>query len=227
MEPTTIPTPTDAAADPPQAPHLYRIEAFSDLWVDACLRNSEGELKFLSVFGRDGSLMQFIASMELGVKEGGITRFTLVNGQGERHQVDVGHTDRLGKHSGRLPKQNLFGPLSQMWIYDKALQTVDQANRIGWVVHREADEAASRCASPLSTSLGERTWSLMKRLSPIPLMDAWREALVAWCHDKQAVMELGDARYPAIGPVRAQRVSISDHFVRHVSDSVRSGLLKA
>jgi hypothetical protein len=219
---TTTTTTTEAAADQPQASSLYRIEAFSDLWVDACLRNSEGELKFLSVFGRDGSLMQFIASMELGVKEGGITRFTLVNGQGERHQVDVGHTDRLGKHSGRLPKANLFGPLSQMWIYDKALQTVDQANRIGWVVHREVDDAAGH-----SLSLAERTWSLMKRLSPVALMDSWREALVAWCHEKQAVMELGDARNPAIGSVRAQRVSISDHFVRHVSDCVRSGLLKA
>ena len=62
-------------------PHrsLYRIEGYADLWVDACLRNDEGELMFLSFYGRDASAMQFIAAAELGSQaEAGISRFALV-----------------------------------------------------------------------------------------------------------------------------------------------------
>lgn len=45
---------------------LYQIEEFSDIWADACLRDSEGRLMFLSVYGRDGVLMQMLAAFELG-----------------------------------------------------------------------------------------------------------------------------------------------------------------
>ncbi|MCR6481039.1 hypothetical protein NU688_33115 [Variovorax sp. ZS18.2.2] len=203
---------------------LFRIEEFSELWVDTCLRNSEGEFKFLSLYGRDGAVMQFMAAMELGQKDGGIQCFHLVDGAGERHPVYAGTTARLSKHAGRLPRQNLFGPLSQMWIYDKNLQQIDRVNRIGWVVYRLADGRGVQ--GPSGSDLGARSWPLIQRLSPIALLDHWREPLVDWCLEKRAVEPLGDERYPAIGDVQAIRVSIGDHFVKHVSACVRDGLLR-
>ena len=198
---------------------LHRIEEFPELFVDACLRNSEGEFKFLSLYGRDGAVLQFMAAVDLGSKDGGIKSFHLVDGRGgDRHRADVGTADRLIKHAGRLPRENLFGPLSQIWIYDKHLNQIDRANRIGWIVHQQAEDGAI-------DALGLKTWQLVRRLSPVALLDHWREPLMAWCVEKLAVETLGNELYPAIGQVRAMRVSISDHFVKFVSDGVRQGLL--
>ena len=58
---------------------MYRIEEFPEVWADACLRDSEGRFMFLSLYGRDGSLMQLLAAMDLGPAERGVQRFHLVD----------------------------------------------------------------------------------------------------------------------------------------------------
>ncbi|PKO29483.1 MAG: hypothetical protein CVU36_12610 [Betaproteobacteria bacterium HGW-Betaproteobacteria-9] len=204
---------------------MYQIEEFSELWVDACLRNSDGRLMFLSYFGRDGSVMQFMASLELGKTERGLNRFHLVDANGQRHPVDVEGTERLGKHAARLPKQNLFGPLSHNWIYDKTLQSPDRANRIAWVMHRPAD---GQMRAPTEVdALYRKAWQAMVDLSPVALLNHWRQPCMDWCREKRAVELLDDPVYPALGQVMALRVSLSDHFVQFVSDGVRDGLLEA
>lgn len=195
---------------------LHRIEGFADLWVDACLQSDEGDLVFLSFYGRDASAMQFISALELGRQDGGITSFNLVDDAGHRQLVHAGPVERLGKHTGRLPRQNVFGPLSHLWIYDKRLQETDKVNRIAWILDF-AD------GSPME----QRAWDLVKSLSPVALLDTWRPVLMAWCHAQGAISELGQGRYPRIGPVCAVRVSISDHFLRFLSQSVREYVLLA
>lgn len=204
---------------------MYRIEEFSELWVDDCLRNSDGRLMFLSYFGRDGSVMQFMAALELGKTERGLNRFHLVDGHGQRHPVDVEGTDRLGKHAARLPRQNLFGPMSHNWMYDKGLQNPDRANRIAWVMHRPAD--GEKQAPNEVSALFDKAWNVMVDLSPVALLDHWRKPCLEWCREKRAVELLDDPVYPALGQVMALRVSLSDHFVQFVSDGVRDGLLEA
>jgi len=196
---------------------LLRIEGFADLWVDACLRSDEGDLVFLSFYGRDASALQFISALELGRQTGGITDFTMVDAAGKRQLVYAGSVDRLSKHSGRLPKQNIFGPLTHLWVYDKRLQEVDKVNRIGWIITDDAPEQ----------EIEQRVWEMAKRLSPVALLDAWCSPLMAWCREKQAISELGQGRYPRFGMVRAVRVSITDHFLLFVSQSVRDGTLQA
>lgn len=199
---------------------LYRIEGFTDLWVDACLRSDEGQFKFLSLYGRDGSIMQFISALELGPKEGGVQHIVLVGFDGSRHRAEAPSTDRLGKFSTRLPKQNLFGPVNQMWIYDTSLQIIDKANRIGWVVHHE-----SAADNVDFNALENQAWELIKSLSPVALLDHWRKPLMQWCQDRKAVQEMGSELYPRIGPIRGVRVSLSDHFLTFISESVRNRVL--
>lgn len=164
---------------------LHRIEGFADLWVDACLRSDEGDLVFLSFYGRDASAMQFISALELGRSDGGITNFNLVDNAGHRQLVHAGPVERLGKHSGRLPRQNAFGPLSHLWIYDKRLQETDKVNRIAWIVDQELDGG----------SIEQRAWDMVKSLCPVALLDTWKATLMAWCHDQCAISELGMGRY--------------------------------
>lgn len=204
---------------------MYRIEEFSEIWADACLRNSDGRLMFLSYFGRDGSVKQFQASLELGHTARGLSRFHLVDAQGQRHPVDVAGTERLGTHAARLPRQNLFGPMTHNWMYDKTLQNPDRANRIAWVMHRP--DRVDKCSPNEVSTLYDKAWQVMTDLSPVALLDHWREPCLAWCREKRAVDLLDDPVYPALGQVMAMRVSLSDHFVQFVSDGVRSGLLEA
>ena len=204
---------------------MFQIEEYPELWADACLRDSEGRFLFLSLYGRDGALMQFMSALYLGAKASqGITRFHLVqqqDGYTKRHLVEVGGADRLDKHSGRLPKGNIFGPVSQMWLFDKALQKPDRANRIGWALQsrEEGDDEAPG-------KMQERVWALIKTLSPVALLEHWREPVINWFLDKGAVQVMDSAMYPALGPITGARVSVTDHFVQFISDSVRQGTLR-
>jgi hypothetical protein len=196
---------------------LYRIEQFPELFADACLRNDEGHLKFLSFFGRDGSVMQFLAALELGDKEGGVRSFHLVGGDGERHLVDAAHVKSLSKFSGRLPR-NLFGPLSQTWLYDGSFTEPDRVQRIGWVLHR-AD--AGEDQDQVRQSLLERAWGMTARLSPLALLESWRQPIQSWCLETRSYDPLESPVYRPLGGIRAMRISITDHFLRFVSQGVR------
>ena len=61
---------------------MYRIEEFPEVWADACLRDGEGRFMFLSIFGRDVSLMQLLAAIELGSDSSGVKRFHLLSPDG-------------------------------------------------------------------------------------------------------------------------------------------------
>ena len=202
---------------------LYRLQEFPDIWADACLRDSSGRLIFLSVYGRDGVLMQMLSAIELGrSSERGVDRINLLDPDGQRHRADVGDAKRLAKHSGKLPKQNLFGSLNQMWLYDRCLQTPDRANRIGWVLHSLADAGSDDG----DTVFQERIWRLINLLSPVALQDHWRELVVAWLVSKSALEPMDSALYPALGRVRATRVSLSDQFTDFISQSVGAGAMR-
>lgn len=200
---------------------MYQIEELPQVWVDTCLRDSDGRLMFVSAYGRDGSLMQLLAAIELGSSsERGLSRFHLIDPMGQRHRVDVGDPKRLSKHSTRLPRQNLFGPLGQLWLFDQSLRAPDRANRIGWVLHQ-----TSKFGNDQAKPLQERVWQLIQLLSPVALEEHWREPVLTWCLHTNAVQSLDDPLHPALGPIEAMRVSLTDHFVNYISESVREGAL--
>lgn len=201
---------------------MYQVEEFPEVWADACIRDSDGRFLLLSLYGRDGSLMQLMAAMELGGKPNGIQRFHLLAGDGTRHMTEIGGTDRLAKQSTRLPKQNLFGPLSQMWLFDKQLQEPDRANRIGWALHRHA----TADPRPQDEQLCDQAWQLIKSMSPVALLEHWRGAILKWCDEKRATQMMGSELYPVLGQVYAMRVSLSDHFVAFISEEVKAGRLR-
>lgn len=202
---------------------MYNVEEFPEVWADACVRDSEGRFLFLSVFGRDGSLMQFIAAMELEGKERGVSRFNLIDKDKRRHMIEVGGTDRLSKHSTRFPKQNLFGPLNQMWVFDKGLHEPDRANRIGWAL--DLAEAEKNSVS-VQAALRAKAWQLVNSLSPVALLDHWQDDVMAWCSEKNAIQQMGCDVFPVLGNVNAMRVSLTDHFLAFISDSVKNGRLR-
>lgn len=61
---------------------LYRIDACADLMADACIRDEQGNLIFLSVWARDTAIQQFLARLTLSRDEGGLDQFQLITEQG-------------------------------------------------------------------------------------------------------------------------------------------------
>lgn len=216
---------------------LFKLEEFPELWADACLRNSEGRLMFLSFYGRDTSVLQFIAALELGAQhDKGVDRFHLVDGQGQRHAVDVMGAQRLDKHAARLPRNGLFGPLSHLWLFDKALRQPDRANGIAWVMHHcghrlgpqapQAGTGVGHQAGPTNDAArDDLVWRTLVDLSPVAVLPHWRTPVLAWCRKRLAIAPLDDRAYPALGPVQAIRISLSANFLAFISQAVHDGTL--
>ncbi|PRY06106.1 hypothetical protein [Paraburkholderia sp. BL25I1N1] len=199
---------------------LYPIKELQDIFIDACVRAPDGELAFVSVFGRDGAVQQLYASLHLGVQEGGIRQITLINPGSSQTiaAVPIGDPRRLDKYSGRLPKDNLFGNLVHTWIYDESLLTPSKATGSAWLLVDRETQAHDEA------SLEARVWSLIEQLSPIPLLPHWRSLVLAELSG-QLVSRLDQTPYSPVGRIHAFRIALPDSFTEAISSLVRSGAL--
>jgi hypothetical protein len=196
---------------------VFAIKEISDLFVDACVQDSEGRLVFLSVYGRDTALNQFYAAMQLGSNEGGLRSFRI---QAEPvQQVAVGDVDQLDKHHGRLPA-TLFGNLTQAFVYQKRVCSIDKSNGVAILLY-PVSEARMLLADRLQVD--QQLWSLVKQLSPVALLDHWRGALFAECPGLS--QSLGEGIYLPIGDISAWRVQLPTTFTETVSRLIRTGYL--
>lgn len=235
---------------------MYVLEEQSDVFVDAAAADHRGQLLFVSAYGRDTSIQQFMARLHEARREGGIEQMTIRRPAGAEAwlpgepagspgdnasaalQLFVGDPRRLEKHTGRLPR-GLLGNLVHAWIFDPALLEADHATRSGWVFERVegnltpgalttfagfGPQSAGEEAPAARRQIADRCWLLMKQLSPVPLLDAWRERLIG--PNASAPNGLALTITPYIGPVHAQRVEISEAFSHYVSEAVRCGVLR-
>ncbi len=199
---------------------MYRIKEVADVFADACVRDEEGRLLFLSCFGRDTAIQQLFAAFYLKVTEGGLEVFHLVEpGAGAPEageSVRVGNADGLQKVSGRLPRENVFGNLAHTWIYDPVIVRPDRASRTAWVLDPQPSEE-TRPEQVLS-----RVWEVFKLLSPVPLLDEWQPTLMQACF-AECVKAMSESAFPPIGRISAQKVTVPDSFLGIVSGLVKRG----
>lgn len=203
---------------------MFQIREVPDVYADACVRNTQGELVFLSCFGRDTALQQMFAAFSLKPQEGGLPAITLVSCNAneadanlDSYQHNASITDRLIKFTGRLPKQNLFGNLIHAWVFDPVVQKPDMVNRSAWRLVARFDESYASDKSIGTPDI----WEMVKQLSPVPLMDHWKKAVLAKSSD--LVTDLQGSAYPPLGRVAASRVAIPDDFAERISKLVRTG----
>ncbi|MEX3690371.1 hypothetical protein AB3X91_17360 [Paraburkholderia sp. BR14263] len=199
---------------------LYPIKELQDIFIDACVRAPDGDLAFVSVFGRDGAVQQLYASLHLGVQEGGIRQITLIDPDSSQTiaAVPIGDPRRLDKYSGRLPRDNLFGNLVHTWIYDESLLTPSKATGSAWLLVDHETQAHDEA------SLEARVWSLIEQLSPIPLLPHWRSLVLAELGER-LVSRLDETPYAPVGRLDALRIALPDSFTEAISSFVRTGAL--
>jgi hypothetical protein len=198
---------------------LFKLKELSDLYADACVRDESGQLMFLSLYGRDTAIQQLLAAFTLKVTEGGLSAFHLQDPDGQAHVVYVGNAERLEKFTGKLPRDNLFGNLAHVWLYDLALIRPDRSNRVAWVLVDSVQHASNALEV-----IWDRAWDLYKLLSPVPLLDTWQHAVLSRTGG-DVVTLLRETAYPPLGRIDAARISLPESFPETVSGMVKVGEL--
>ena len=151
---------------------LMSITEAPGLFADAVVTD-QSTLVFLSLWGRDTAIQEFLARLSLPMQEGGLAAFWLGTGleaDGSTY-VQVGGADRLQKDTGRMPKANLFGDVAHLWLYDRLALSPDYANRRALLFYRPGEEQ--------SASMTQRLWAVVKDTCHLPLLDHWRETVLA------------------------------------------------
>jgi hypothetical protein len=196
-----------------QTSSLYAVREFADVFVDAAVRDARGELLFLSMYGRDTVILQFLATFSLPSGQGGRRDFTLVKGH-EQHSITLAEPEKLQKLTGRLPRNTLFGNLTHTWLYREEAIKPDRANRRALLLRYEESPAA----------FADRVWLLLRDLCPVPLLEHWRQPLMTALEDV-LVAPLMSSESPPIGAVDGAHIMIPETFENIVSMAVATGAL--
>lgn len=143
---------------------LFKVEEISDLYVDSYLTDEHGNLIFVSFWGRDITINEFVARITLNDAEYSIRKFHLIDPDtGTEKAIHIRNKDDLEKHTGRVTTK-VFGDMVQGFLYEKMTIKPDyQSGKalILFVGDKEPD-----------------TWEMVKEVCHIPLRDHWKEPLL-------------------------------------------------
>ncbi|OHR78464.1 hypothetical protein HMPREF3289_03070 [Pseudomonas sp. HMSC75E02] len=192
----------------PSPTKLFQIEELPDLFVDACVCDEQRNLVFLSAWGRDTVLQEFLARLTLGREENGIDQFHVIV-DGRRLPV-FPNQELLEKRTTRQFRGTLFGSLLHLWLFDRRASTPDQANHFAFaLLEREEDPH-------------HRLWPLVMETCPLPLLPHWREPVMGVLIQHQMLTALPGA----IGNVCAWRLTLQlDVLEPSLGELIRRGEL--
>ena len=153
---------------------LMSMSVIRDLYIDAVLTDESGHLIFMSVWGRDTALQEFIARLQLPLTENGIRDFRAIGEQSV--YVQIPNVDSLEKTSAKTSRNTVFGQLTQLWIYDKLVAQPDRLNRRAIMLYQPGD-----IPNP---------WPLVRSVCHLPLLDHWRDAFLDRCRRQSWLRDL-------------------------------------
>ncbi len=189
---------------------LFQIEECPDLYVDACVCDEQRNLVFLSAWGRDTALQEFLARLTLGSAENGLDQFHIV--AGGRSLPVFPNADLLEKRTTRQFRGTLFGSLLHCWLFDRRCAQPDLASHFAYaLLQRELG------ADPV-----QRLWPLVMETCPLPLLQHWREPVMEVLTQHEMLAPLPGA----VGDVSAWRLALQlDVLEPILGDLIRRGLL--
>ena len=179
---------------------LMPIVDLNDVFTDSFLVDETGNVSFLSLIGKDTAIQEFRARWSLPVTQGGLTDFQ-VETQDGLVRLNIGSPESLEFLSGRL-NTNLFGSLIQVFVFKHLVQKPDNVNRKALQLFK--GNAVNQ----------DKLWTLIKTLSPLPLLDEWRELVIDLFKNKAWLK-----KQPGVGHISAYSISIPEDEL--------AGLLKA
>jgi len=154
---------------------LMKMSVIGDLYVDAVLTDESSHLLFMSIWGRDTALQEFTARLQLQGSQDGIRDFHVTGPDFDRY-VQIPNVDTLDKISSKTSRNTVFGQLTQLWIYHELVARPDMVNRRAVMVYRPGEQPD--------------TWALVKSVCHLPLLDHWRDSILACCFSHEWICEL-------------------------------------
>lgn len=189
---------------------LYPLAECPDLRVDACLTDEASHLIFISLWGRDTAVQQFLAQLTLGPAEGGLEGFS-IDANEFALPVFVRSADSLEKRSTRAFRGTLFGTLLNVWLFDRRCVKPDKANASAIAVLPKA--AVNRT---------ERIWAVVKETCPLPLLDHWRETVLEVLETHDMLTSLTRA----VGAIEGFQLRLDvPALTRELGERIRAGSL--
>lgn len=190
---------------------LHRVDECSDLMADALVCDAQGTLVFVSLWGRDTAIQQFLARLTLGSNEDGLEQFHIVTDKGASIPAFIGNIDRLEKRFTRTYRRTLFGSLVNLWLFDKRCTKPDKSN------------ASALALLPQdSTHQLDRLWTLVQDTCPLPLLDHWRDTVLELLQSKAMLTRLPTAT----GPLEGHQLAIDIPLLTTaLGDLIRKGEL--
>jgi len=188
---------------------LLTLPQMADLFVDAVIVDDRRQLLFLSAWGQDTVLQEFLARVSVPKDKEGLSCFTLQN---ESHScyVEIGDQHRLRKHTGRQTKDSSFNGLNHLWLYDVHAKYIDRANR-RCLLLKQSQETEQ--------DFFWRLWQTVREVCHVPLLNEWHFLVTRFLQSGWI------KRFTGIG-LEAFRIDLSSEEVEnYISYLVQTGEL--
>lgn len=183
--------------------HRPLIELDNGLMLDAVVTATDNKVQFLSIWGRDGVMQHFFASLTLPLSEGGLRVMTITTPSGDDMVLDFANVKSLTKRTTRLPKFTEVGEWVHTWLVHPSL--LKPSGQRLTLVH------------PTALAYGE-LWPTLKSLCHLPLLESWQMMLQP---QLRACIEM----LPSFG-VHAYQLDLPiEAMETMVSEALQSGLL--
>jgi len=194
---------------------LMQISEVDGVFVDAVLTDAADRLVFLSLWGRDTGVQEFLARLSLTTKQGGLHGFWIDAPRANQSWSPIKYVsaESVGecvKDSARMPP-NLFGAITQTWIFDPLAQQPDRSN--GRAMLMSVNDPATEQA-------GARLWNTVRDVCHIPLLDHWRRPVLELCWSNNWLSLLTGINVHALS-IKLPREPFEDA----ITDLIRQGLL--
>lgn len=166
---------------------MLRLDFTTSVFCDALLTDHQGDLLFMSVWGRDTDIQEVLAKLTLANNPDGVRSFN-AKGDGIAMRVNVPNQNLLDKQQGRAGG-SVFGQLVQAFVYTISIQQPDRVNRVAWALYRCLDDQQQP----------PDVWPLVMDTCHVPLLPAWREPVLTTFRYRGWIREIKGYRMGAVG----------------------------
>jgi len=189
---------------------LYTLAECPDLVADGCLCDDRNQLVFISLWGRDTAVQQFLARLTLGPAEEGLDQFSLL-AEDFTLPVFVHGADSLEKRTTRALRGTLFGTLLNLWLFEPRCVRPDRA----------AGSAIAILPKATPNRI-ERLWTVVKEACPVPLLDHWRDTVLEVLTRREMLLPLSRA----LGPLEGHQLLLDvPSLTNEIGELIRAGSL--